>query len=192
MKKITIYLLVSFLCLTGVNVQAQSNAISKHFSQFQRDTSFTKVTVTSRMFSLFTEIEADDADEAQILEAMAKLKGIKAIVKNKSENSKKMYFDAIETIEKDGGYEELMTVEDAGENVQFMIREEGDVINELLMIIGGNNQFMVMTLYGEIDLNSIAKLSKVLKIKGMDAFQALDPDHKKEEKRRNKKEQKNN
>ena len=68
----------------------------------------------------------------------------------------------------------MMTVEDAGENVQFMIRDEGDIISELLMIIGGNENFMVMTLYGEIDLNSIAKLSRVLNIKGMEAFQALE------------------
>ena len=176
MKKIVIFM---FLGLFAFNVQAQNNAISKHFSKFQRDTSFTKVTVTSRMFSLFTEIDAEDEDEEEILAAMAKLKGIKALVKNNHDNSKNLYFAAVETIEKDGGYEELMTVEDAGENVQFMIRDDGDKISELLMIIGGNENFMVMTLYGEIDLNSIAKLSRVLNIKGMEAFQALDMDSKK-------------
>lgn len=176
MKKVIIFIFVGFF---AVNLQAQSNAISKHFSKFQRDTSFTKVTVTSRMFSLFTEIDAEDEDEEEILAAMAKLKGIKALVKNNSDNSKNLYFDAVETIDKDGGYEELMTVEDAGENVQFMIRDDGDKISELLMIIGGNENFMVMTLYGEIDLNSIAKLSRVLNIKGMEAFQALEKDSKK-------------
>ncbi len=171
MKKGIVFLFVGLFAIT---LQAQSNAISKHFSTFQRDTSFTKVTVTSRMFSLFTEIEAEDEEEAEILAAMAKLKGIKALVKNNSDNSKKLYFDAVDVVQNDGGYEELMTVEDAGENVQFMIREEGDQINELLMIIGGNQNFMVMTLYGEIDLNTIAKLSRVLKINGMEAFQALE------------------
>lgn len=171
MKKLIIIAFVAFFAL---DVQAQSNAISKHFSSYQRDTSFTKVTVTSRMFSLFTEIDAEDEDQEELLAAMAKLKGIKAIVKNQSENSKKLYFDAVDVIAADGGYEELMTVEDAGENVQFMIRDEGDKISELLMIIGGNKNFMVMTLYGEIDLSSIAKLSKVFNIKGMEAFQALD------------------
>lgn len=179
MKKIIFSLIISITFLFSPELIAQSNAITKHFSQYQRDTNFTKVSITSRMFSLFTEIEADDADEQQILEAMSKLKGIKAIIQNESSNSKKMYFDAIETIENDGNYEELMTVEDAGENIQFMIKEEGDVIRELLMVIGGNNNFMVMTLYGEIDLNSIAKLSRVLKIKGMDAFEALDPENEK-------------
>ncbi len=171
MKKILIILVIGLFCTT---TQAQSNAVSKHFSKLQMDTSFTKVTVTSRMFSLFTEIEAEDEDEEEILTAMSKLKGIKAIISNKSNDSKKLYFDALNTLEKDGVYEELMTVEDAEENVQFMIRDEGGIIRELLMVMGGNKNFMVMTLYGEIDLNSIAKLSRVLKIKGMDAFQRLE------------------
>jgi len=173
MKKIVIFVFAVFLAL---NVSAQNNAISKHFSQFQRDTSFTKVSVTSRMFSLFTEIEADDEDEEEILAAMSKLKGIKALIKNGSGKTNDLYYDALEVVQKDGGYEELMTVEDGTENIYFTIREEGDKISELLMVIGGNENFMVMTLFGEIDLNSIAKLSRVLKIKGMDAFQALDQD----------------
>ncbi|MEM1119843.1 MAG: DUF4252 domain-containing protein [Bacteroidota bacterium] len=174
MKKIVI--LFCAVLFVG-NVSAQTNAISKHFKQFQRDTSFTKVSVTSRMFSLFTEIEADDEDEEEILAAMAKLKGIKALVKNDSDNARNLYFDALDVIQEDGGYEELMTVEDGTENIYFTIREEADKISELLMVIGGNKNFMVMTLFGEIDLNSIAKLSRVLKIKGMEAFEALDPDN---------------
>ena len=170
MKKISLVLIIG---LVGSSLFAQSNAVSKHFAQYQRDTSFTKVSVTSRMFSLFADIDAEDEDQAELLEAMSKLKGIKGLINEESSDSKSLYFDAVETIAEDGNYEELMTVEDAQENVQFMIREEGEVIRELLMILGGNQQFIVMSLYGEIDLNSIAKLSKVFGVKGFDQFGKL-------------------
>jgi len=174
MKKIIFLLIIGFC---SSSVFAQSNAISKHFSQYQRDTAFTKVSVTSRMFSLFADIDAEDENQAELLEAMTKLKGIKGLMNDNSENSKDMYWDAVDKIAADGAYEELMTVEDANENVQFMIREEGDVIRELMMIMGGNKQFAVMTLYGEIDLNSIAKLSKVMGIQGLEKFGKIG-DHK--------------
>ena len=167
MKKIIFLLIVG---LSSSSLFAQSNAISKHFSQYQRDTSFTKVSVTSRMFSLFADLDAEDEDQAELLEAMSKLKGIKGLMNEQHENSKDLYWDAVDKIAADGTYEELMTVEDAKENVQFMIREEGDVIRELMMIMGGNQQFAIMTLYGEIDLNSIAKLSRVMGIKGLEQF----------------------
>ena len=170
MKKILFVLIV---VLSSSGLYAQSNAVSKHFSQFQRDTSFTKISVTSRMFSLFADIDAEDPDQAELLEAMSKLKGIKGLVKEDNGSSRDMYFDAVDKIAADGSYEELMTIEDAQENVQFMIREEGDIIQELMMIVGGNRQFVVMTLYGEIDLNSIAKLSKVMGIKGLEKFSRI-------------------
>ncbi len=173
MKKLSILVVMVLLSIT---TYAQKNAVSKHFSQFQRDTSFTKVSVTNKMFSLFTEIETDDESEQEILAAMAKLKGVKALFTddNKNANLLNRYYDALETIENDGAFEELMTVEDRRENVAFMIRENaGGVIQELLMIMGGPDNFMVMSVYGEIDLASIGKISKALKIKGMEQFEKV-------------------
>ena len=180
MKKLSIFLFAALIC----NITfAQDHAISKYFSQYQKDKNFAKVSVTSKMFSLFTEIDTEDPDEQEVLEAMSKLKGIKAVVNEKAENSAQLYHDAIKTISADASYEELMSVEDASENVMFMIRDNGSIINELLMIIGGNEKFMIMTLYGEIDLSQIARISRILKIKGMEEFQALEKkkDQKKEE-----------
>ncbi len=173
MKKLSILVVMVLISFT---TYAQKNAVSKHFSQFQRDTSFTKVSVTNKMFSLFTEIETDDESEQEILAAMAKLKGVKALFTddNKNANLLNRYYDALETIENDGSFEELMTVEDRRENVAFMIRENaGGVIQELLMIMGGPDNFMVMSVYGEIDLASIGKISKALKIKGMEQFEKV-------------------
>ena len=177
MKKLIIVLVAGFFVQP---LLAQSNAISKHFAQFQRDTSFTKVSVSSRMFSLFAEIDPENEEEAEILEAMTKLKGVKGLVNEKSENSTELYYDALAKIEADGTYEELMTVEDAEENIQFSIREADGTIQELLMIVGGNRNFVVMSLYGEIDLNSIAKLTRKLGFKGMEQFRMLEGGDKKE------------
>ncbi|MEM9824522.1 MAG: DUF4252 domain-containing protein, partial [Bacteroidota bacterium] len=107
------------------------------------------------------------------------LKGIKAVVNEKTEKSESLYYDAIGKISSDATYEELMSVEDAEENIMFMVRENSGTINELLMIIGGNRTFMVMSLYGEIDLSQIARISRVLKIKGMEQFQAFEKEENK-------------
>ena len=173
MKKLSI---LAVMVLLSITTYAQKNAVSKYFSQYQRDTSFTKVSVTNKMFSLFTEIETDDENEQEILAAMAKLKGVKALFTDdaKKTNLLDRYYDAVSTIEDDGSFEELMTVEDRRENVAFMIREDGGgVIRELLMIMGGRDNFMVMSVYGEIDLASIGKISKALKIKGMEQFEKV-------------------
>lgn len=158
----------------SVSTMAQDNAISKYFSKYAADTAFTKVTVTSKMFSLFTEIEGEDEAEKEVLEALSKLKGIKALINENSDDTKSLYSDAIKAINKDKSYEELMSVEGGDENIKFMVRDEGSIINELLMVVADDGEFLIMSLFGEIDLKQIAKLSRIMKMKGMDHLKALD------------------
>jgi Domain of unknown function (DUF4252) len=171
MKKISF---VFVALLMAVVTFAQDNAVTKHFSAYQQNKDFTKVSVTSKMFSLITEIDANDPNEKELLDAMAKLKGIKAVVNETSDKSMDMYYAALKTIAKDKSYEELMSLEDKEENLMFMVRDNGGIINELVMIIGSPKMFMVMSVYGEIDLNQMAKMARVMNVKGMEEFKALE------------------
>lgn len=171
MKKLTV---IAIAMIWSVSAMAQDNAISKYFSKYIADTSFTKVTVTSKMFSLFTEIEGEDEAEKEILAALSKLKGIKVLINEDPKDPKMLYGNAVSAVSKDKSYEELMSVEDGQENVKFMVRDEGPIINELLMIVGGNEEFLIMSLFGEIDLKQIAKLSRIMKMRGIDHLKVLD------------------
>ena len=153
---------------------AQENAITKFFGAYQESEDFTKISVTGKMFSLFTELDSENEDEKAILEAISKLKGIRGLIRKDAENGNKMYFDAIKKMSTDGQYEELMTVEDVKENVRFMIKDENGKISELLMLRGAEREFMVMTLFGEIDLSTISRISKVMRVHGMDKFGMID------------------
>ena len=170
MRKILILTVAVLFSLAGM---AQDNVITKLFSDYQTQENFTKVNVSSKMFSLFTEIEGDGEAEKAVLDAMSKLKGVKALVSDSENNGAQLYKDALSRVSKDAAYEELMSVQDKEEEIMFMIRSEGDIIAELFMLIRGSNDFVLMTLYGEIDLNQIAKISKVLKIAGMEEFSKL-------------------
>lgn len=152
---------------------AQSDVITKLFDKYYDDENFTKVSVSSKMFDLFTEIEPGDKDEEEILRAISKLKGLKVLAADSVENSRKMFDDVVEKITSNG-FEELMEVKDAEEDMKFMIMDKNGKITELVMVVGGKKHFVVMTLYGEIDLKSISKLSKSLNIEGMQHLENLE------------------
>lgn len=176
MKNLVIILIT--VCI-GFSANAQNDVVTKLFDDYYDDENFTKISVSSKMFELFTHIEPGDEDEEDILEAVSKLKGLKVIAADSIGNSKKLYADAVKKISKNG-YDELMEVKDAQEDMKFMIIEKDGVISELVMVVGGNKSFFVMSLYGEIDLKKIAKLSKSMNIKGMDYLKQLDTSNDKE------------
>ena len=112
-------------------------------------------------------------NEEEIIEAISKLKGLKVIAADSIGNSKNLYTDAVKKIS-GNGYEELMEVKDAQEDMKFMIKEKDGIIDELVMVVGGNKSFFILSLYGEIDLKKISKLSKSMNIKGIEHLQQLD------------------
>jgi len=170
MKNLVIILLT--VCI-GFSASAQNDVVTKLFNDYYDDENFTKISVSSKMFELFTNIEPGDENEGEILEAVSKLKGLKVIASDSVSNSNELYSNAVKKISSNG-YDELMEVKDAEENMKFMIKEKDGIIAELVMVVGGNKNFFIMSLYGEIDLKKISTLSKSMNIKGMEYLKQLD------------------
>ncbi len=70
-------------------------------------------------------------------------------------------------------YEELMTVRDKDKDMKFFIKESGGKISELVMVMGGNEEFMVMTLFGEIDLKQVSKIGKKMNVDGLENLENI-------------------
>ena len=175
MKKIIAAGLVMIVTLNGAFAQ---DAISRFFSKYQTDESFSSVTVSSKMFGLFTNMEADTPEDKEVLEAISKLKGLKILAKEDSRVSRELYKEAFSLIPVKE-YEELMAVRTDDKDMKFFIKESSGKISELLMVMGGNEQFMVMSLFGEIDLKQIARIGKKMDVKGLEHLEKMDGNKKK-------------
>ncbi len=169
MKKVIIIALM-MIAVNGVFAQ---DAISKFFSKYQDDESFTQVTVSSKMFSLFTNMEVETPDDKEVLEAISKLKGLRILGKENTSDARKLYKEAFALIPMKE-FEELMTVRDKDQDFKFLIKESGGKISELLMIMGGADDFMVMSLFGEIDLKQVSRLGKKMNVGGLEQLEKLD------------------
>ncbi len=168
MKKLLIILVAT---MTSWVASAQTNAIDKYFSKYENDTSFSKVKVNAKMFELFTEMEGTNDEQKTLQETIGKLKGLKMLELENDPRTKTLYNEAISKLNKD--YEVLMEIEDK-EKITFFINEKGGVIKELVMISGGKNQFVILSLEGDIDLKQISKLSKSVHISGMEKLEKVE------------------
>lgn len=170
MKKLVMTVMILGM---GIIAFGQGTVVAKYMDKYAGDETFTKVSVSSKMFSLFTEMEGNTQDEKEFLDVISKIKGMKAIVSEKVSNPKTLYSSAIADVNK-AGYEELMTVTDAEENVQISIKEKDGVIEELILVAGGKEKFAMLSLYGEIDLKQVSKLASMMRVSGMEHLKNLD------------------
>jgi hypothetical protein len=170
MKQIFIVLMVAVASLAMPNqAKAQNDAITKYFDKYVNDESFTVVYISPKMFDMFAKL--DPEIDKEVKDVIKDLKGLRILVRE--QEGMKYYNEAAKKINFDE-YEELMTVRDEGTNVKFIVKEEGELIKELLLIVGGPDEFVLMSFIGKIDLAKISKLSKSMDIDGIEHLEKID------------------
>lgn len=163
MKKI-VALVVFVVAIGSANAQ---DTISKFFSKYQNDESFTQVNISSKMFSLFTNMDAESQEDKEVLQAISKLKGLRILMKENTSDARSLYKEAF-TLIPTKEFEELMSVRDKDNDMKFYIKENSGKISELVMVMGGSDDFMVMSLFGEIDLKQVSRIGKKMDVKGLE------------------------
>lgn len=159
------------MSVLAVSVQAQNDAITKYFAKYMDDDDFSHVTVSGKMFSMINQIQVQDDEDKALVESLGKIKGVKALYAENGVDGKSMYKEALSVIN-GKGYEELMSVKDEDNDVKFMIKEKGNKIDELFMVMGGDHEFALVSIIGDgIDINQLYRLSKNL---GMKEFRHLE------------------
>ncbi|MEM1407457.1 MAG: DUF4252 domain-containing protein [Bacteroidota bacterium] len=169
MKKI---LIVTMVLMPGFTAQAQDDAISRFFNKYADDESFSNVNITARMFGLFTDLEFEDEEDQEVMDAISKLRGLKILAKDDVDNGKDLYREALGLLPKKE-FDELMSVRDEDKDMKFMIKEKNGKVDELVMIMGGNREFFILTLFGEIDLKQVARISKAMDIDGLEGLENI-------------------
>ena len=156
--------------LLSIGMNAQS-LISSTFSDYEENENYTRVSISKKMFSLIAGIDAEDPEEKELIETVSKIDGLKIIVADSSENPSAMYKETMDRLPK--RFEELMTVDDKNEKIVFMIDEKDGKVAELIMVLKGD-EFVLLDLYGEIDLNQIASVSKKMNIEHMEKLEQIE------------------
>lgn len=175
MKKLMIG---AVLLMCSIAASAQNDAIAKFFTKYQTDESFSQVTISGKMFSMMANIEGDTEEEKAMINTISKIKGLKILSKSEARNSRELYKEAISMIPTNS-FEELMSIRDKDKDMKFFTKESGGKISELVMVMGGNEEFMVLSLFGEINLKDISKIGKSVNIEGLENLEKVNDKDKK-------------
>jgi hypothetical protein len=165
-------LVLGMVMMVAVAAQAQSDAIAKFFNKYQSDESFSQVNVSGKMFSMMANLDGDTPENKALIAAISKIKGLKILSKSETRNSRELYKEAMAMVPT-SDFEELMTIRDKDKDMKFFTKESGGRISELVMIMGGNEEFLVMTLFGEIDLKEMSKIGKAVNIDGLNNLEKI-------------------
>jgi hypothetical protein len=148
---------------------AQIDAIERFFKDYQEDENFTVVYVSPKMFQMVSKA-TDGSSDQELASIVKDLKGLRILTTEV--NPDKVYKEANKRLNIKE-YEELVTVRDKDSNVRFVTKETNGIISELLLLVGGKDDFVMMSFVGNIDLAKISKLAKKLDIDGAEHLEKV-------------------
>jgi len=167
MKSICIMVLFT-LCSTVAF--SQKDALGSYFKQYLEDERFTFIEISPRMFQMLGKFDAKD--EKEVMELVKSITSFRMITSDKITDGMQMFQTAMNLI-KGKNYTDLVTVQTSDERVRIMIREEGDVIKELFMIVAERNEIVMMSITGNINLDQISRLGSSMNIQGMENLEKI-------------------
>ena len=148
---------------------AQVDAIERFFKDYQEDENFTVVYVSPKMFQMVSKA-TDGSSDQELASIVKDLKGLRILTTEI--NPDKVYKEDNKRLNIKE-YEELVTVREKDSNVRFVTKETNGIISELLLLVGGKDDFVMMSFVGNIDLAKISKLAKKLDIDGAEHLEKV-------------------
>ena len=164
------FLSLLFAIVFTMSAQAQNDAIARFFSAYESNDDFTVVYVSPKMFKMVAKV-TDEKKDAELTELIKGIQGLKIL--NTDKNGAKYYAEALKKIPTNE-YEVLLTVKDKGENIKFLTKGDDNTVEELLLVVGGADQFTLLSFVGKLDLKKIAKLANKLDIEGSQYLDKLE------------------
>ena len=159
MKKLALSLLVVLVPIFAIG---QNTAVDKLFEKYGGKDGFTTVTINKGLFKMVAQLDEDDED-LQVLSGMESIK-ILAVDNEEVANGVNFYKEVRSQL-KDAKYEELMTVDSDDANVVFLANQDGDVIKELILLVGSDDdENALIYIKGKIKLKDVSKIAKSMGI----------------------------
>lgn len=176
MKKLGVLLVVVLMALMPSVTKAQS-AIDGLYEKYAGKDGFTSVNISPEMFNMMSGFSMNDSSKEAIAaqDAIKQIKSMKMLMYKPKDSTKVLgFYHIIQKMVPTNGFKDLMTINSHGSNLKFLARQDPNgKIRELLMIVRGDHETMIMSLTGSIDMKSIAEISKSMNIQGMGDLKKL-------------------
>ena len=136
--------------ILSANLQA-GDGFDKLFSKYSGNDDVTSINLTESMINIFSKFLGDEDQEAKVL--LQSIESVKLI----SMEGKTKGNIAQEANEILADYEELMRINEGNEVVKVMVKEDGDVINDVIVFVDSMDEFVFINITGAIKPEQIGE-----------------------------------
>lgn len=133
---------------------SQSPAIRHFYDQFRSHEDATRISMGGGLLRLAATFSGEK-EARKILRKVSHMRLL--VIENRDPVSPEAYTQLIKGIQADR-FEQLMQIREGGQHIDFYLREDGDTITDVLMLLREEGEFLMLNLEGKLkfsDLNDL-------------------------------------
>jgi hypothetical protein len=172
MKKMMVIMVMLGL---SAAISAQKDPINAAFEKYSGKEGFTTVNISGDMLNMISQVEEQRRDTT----FQSKLTDLKILVRDKkcdevqTADFRTEVYDKLDKKE----YKEMMTVKESDQDVVILVKESGGRISELLLLVTGKDDNVMIQAKGDMLLRELTDLSGKYPMKGFEQLKNLEKNH---------------
>lgn len=140
MKKLLLFALL----LISVTIVSGQRSIDALFDKYAGKDGFTTVTISGNLLKLSACLDDDDDDDDENLSSLpASITEIRILAQDEDHMEVENFYDQVIKGIDLGNYEEFMRVKESDQDLRMLVRSEGRMFKEFLLIAGGKDNAII-------------------------------------------------
>ncbi len=156
------FLLWSTLVLTTALLTAQNAAINGFVNKYKDAPAFTYTFISKKSFQTLLPV-TDDAAWKKLENVIKNLGSLTILAADSIKNGQALYKEILPLIPEDE-FSTLLTVRDGSDHVRIWSKDDGDVVTDLILLVGAADNFVLVCFSGNLELGNINELVNMLNI----------------------------
>lgn len=154
------FLLLSAILLSAHAVFSQTSAFNGFIEQHKNDRAFTYAFLSKDLFEVVAGTEVKDKDWKQLHNMVKNIGSLSILAADSIQNGLALYKEVLALVPKDE-FDELLTVRDGSDHVRIWVKSDDDAISDLVLLVGSQDEFVLVCFAGNLELGNISELAKL-------------------------------
>jgi len=150
--------------LLSPTLSAQNFPLQEFIEQHQNDPGFTHAFLSKDLFEVTTKSELSDETWNGLHQVVRNLGGLRILAADSIPKALD-YYKEVMAIIPDHEFDELLTVRHERENVRIWSKSEDDLVTDLVLLVGSDQEFVLVCFAGNLELGNIAALADLFEVK---------------------------
>ena len=170
MKNYLIAILISTIPLFAFG---QTNAIQKFYNKYKNYENVTDV----KMQGWVLKLASNYTEEESASKLLQKITHLRVMVMEEGNLVTKQEYNQLIKSVKGSQFEELIKIKEGNQQIEFLVRQDGETITDVLIMVNGNDEFVLLSLEGNLKFSDLNDLN--FEVDGAEHFKKL-PEKKKD------------